>query len=367
MFDPKGRTDFSLLQSRMHVRAPSEALRRSAPVRLLVFDLLHLDGESLMPRSYDERRAALFDLGLRAAAWDTPRAVEGDGPTILEASREQGLEGIMAKVRSAPYLPGRRVTTWLKVKNIRRTSAVVVGWRPGRATERATWARCSSASTARAGSSMPARSGRGSPRRPSPSSRGSSSRSPSTRRRWTRSSRGRRPVMRGGCVRSWWPRSTTPSGRATGGCGTRRSRDCVTTTTRRTWSATDRPESRRGQFCPAIRHTASRARSTSAVELSMVKLSRTLASGFRPRCRCVSVARSAAGAGLDPSLGQPDGHCERVLPLEVERNEGNALARLGGPVDRGGPKRGQPPESPLGEHPTVRRDAGHRLPGSPVP
>ncbi len=131
VFDPKGRTDFSLLQSRMHVRAPSDALRRSAPVRLLAFDLLHLDGASLLPRSYDERRATLLDLGLRAAAWDTPRAVEGDGPTILAASREQGLEGIMAKVRSSPYLPGRRVTTWLKVKNIRRTSAVVVGWRPG--------------------------------------------------------------------------------------------------------------------------------------------------------------------------------------------------------------------------------------------
>ena len=115
----------------MHVRAPSEALRRAAPVKLLVFDVLHLDGESLMPRSYDERRAALLDLRLRGAAWDTPRAVEGDGPTILEASREQGLEGVMAKLRSAPYLPGRRVTTWLKVKNIRRTSAVVVGWRPG--------------------------------------------------------------------------------------------------------------------------------------------------------------------------------------------------------------------------------------------
>ena len=131
VFDGKGRTDFSLLQSRMHVRAPSEALRRSAPVKLLVFDLLFLDGTSLMPRSYDERRAALLDLGLRGKSWDTPRAVEGDGPTILEASREQGLEGIMAKQRSSPYLPGRRVTTWLKVKNIRRTSAVVVGWRPG--------------------------------------------------------------------------------------------------------------------------------------------------------------------------------------------------------------------------------------------
>src|SRR5690349_8542590 len=131
VFDGRGRTDFSLLQSRMHVRAPSDALRRSAPVKLLVFDLLHLDGESLMPRPYDDRRAALLKLELKGRAWDTPKAVQGDGSTILEASREQGLEGIMAKQRSAPYLPGRRVTTWLKVKNIRRTSAVVVGWRPG--------------------------------------------------------------------------------------------------------------------------------------------------------------------------------------------------------------------------------------------
>ena len=131
MFDPKGRTDFSLLQSRMHVRAPSEALRRAAPVKLLVFDVLHLDGDSLMARSYDERRAPLLDLPIRGASWDTPRAVEGDGPTILEASREQGLEGIMAKSARRRTRPGRRVTTWLKVKNIRRTSAVVVGWRPG--------------------------------------------------------------------------------------------------------------------------------------------------------------------------------------------------------------------------------------------
>src|SRR6478609_7291227 len=76
VFDPKGRTDFSLLQSRMHVRVPSETLRRSAPVKLLVFDLLHLDGESLMPRSYDERRTALLDLRLKGSGWDTPRAVD---------------------------------------------------------------------------------------------------------------------------------------------------------------------------------------------------------------------------------------------------------------------------------------------------
>lgn len=126
-----GRTDFSLLQSRMHVRAPSAALVSSAPVRLFVFDLLHLEDRSLLAEIYDTRREALLELGLRDAAWDTPRAVQGDGPSILQASREQGLEGIMAKQRSSRYLPGRRVTTWLKVKNIRRTSAVVVGWTPG--------------------------------------------------------------------------------------------------------------------------------------------------------------------------------------------------------------------------------------------
>ena len=37
----------------------------------------------------------------------------------------------MAKLRASRYVPGRRSDHWVKVKHVRRTSAVVVGWKPG--------------------------------------------------------------------------------------------------------------------------------------------------------------------------------------------------------------------------------------------
>jgi bifunctional non-homologous end joining protein LigD len=130
-FRPDGLSDFGLLQSRMHVRSPSARLVGSTPVRLMVFDLLHEGDRSLLGDSYDDRRRALEALGLDGDTWRTPPAVAGDGPTILAQSREQGLEGVVAKRRTSGYVPGRRSRDWLKIKNIRRTSALVAGWTRG--------------------------------------------------------------------------------------------------------------------------------------------------------------------------------------------------------------------------------------------
>lgn len=73
----------------------------------------------------------LTGLGLEGDSWRTPAQVRGDGPTVLAASKAQGLEGIVAKERRSVYRPGARSRAWLKIKNIRRTSAVIVGWTPG--------------------------------------------------------------------------------------------------------------------------------------------------------------------------------------------------------------------------------------------
>jgi bifunctional non-homologous end joining protein LigD len=100
-------------------------------VQLLLFDVLHLEGASLLDRSYDERRAALERLGLQGDAWSVPPAFLGGGAAVLEATRAQGLEGVVAKRRTSPYLPGRRSDDWRKLKHVRRTSAVVAGWKPG--------------------------------------------------------------------------------------------------------------------------------------------------------------------------------------------------------------------------------------------
>ena len=130
-FDDRGRTDFGRLQSRMHVASPGAALRRSTPVQLLAFDVLHLEGTSLLDRTYDERRAALEGLALEGEHWSVPPAFLGGGAAVLEATAAQGLEGVVAKRRSAPYVPGRRSDSWLKLKHVHRTSAVVAGWKPG--------------------------------------------------------------------------------------------------------------------------------------------------------------------------------------------------------------------------------------------
>lgn len=130
-FDRRGRTDFGLLQSRMHVRRPTSTLVTSTPVTFLIFDVLHVNDTSLLDASYDTRREALEGLELAGDAWRAPPAIVGDGATILESSKAQGLEGIVAKRRGSPYLPGRRTKPWLKIKNIRRTSVVIVGWTPG--------------------------------------------------------------------------------------------------------------------------------------------------------------------------------------------------------------------------------------------
>jgi bifunctional non-homologous end joining protein LigD len=53
-------------------------------------------------------------------------------PAVLDATREQGLEGVVAKRVDAPYRPGTRSPWWIKVKNIQTTEVVVGGWRPGK-------------------------------------------------------------------------------------------------------------------------------------------------------------------------------------------------------------------------------------------
>ncbi|MGQ0803814.1 MAG: non-homologous end-joining DNA ligase [Actinomycetota bacterium] len=126
------RPSFEQLQRRMHVGSESTARRlaREVPVVYVIFDLLWLDGHSTMALGYEERRRLLDGLALDGLAWQTP-AYYTDGPALRDATREAGLEGVLAKKLDSPYHPGTRSRAWLKVKNHRRQEFVIGGWLPG--------------------------------------------------------------------------------------------------------------------------------------------------------------------------------------------------------------------------------------------
>jgi bifunctional non-homologous end joining protein LigD len=132
-FDADGRPSFGALQGRMHLTSESQIRRlaKSNPVSYVIFDLLWLDGHSLMREPLSERRAALEALGLDGERWQTPPQVVGRGAEVLAASAAQGLEGILAKRLDCPYEPGRRSRAWIKVKNTRREDVWIGGWMPG--------------------------------------------------------------------------------------------------------------------------------------------------------------------------------------------------------------------------------------------
>jgi bifunctional non-homologous end joining protein LigD len=131
--DETGRPSFGALQSRMHVTGAAQVRRlvTQTPVTFLAFDVLHLDGRSLLDEPYAERRRLLESLALSGPSWQTPPFFVGGGAAVLAASQEQGLEGVVAKRLDSRYYPDKRSDCWLKLKNIRMQEVVIGGWKPG--------------------------------------------------------------------------------------------------------------------------------------------------------------------------------------------------------------------------------------------
>lgn len=128
-----GIPSFQRLQRRMHLTSEAQVRRLSQtePVVYIIFDLLWLDGHSLLALPYSDRRKLLAKLELNGPTWQSPAHHVGDGAALLAASRAQGLEGIVAKRLDCPYTPGKRSSGWIKVKNKKTADVVVGGWMPG--------------------------------------------------------------------------------------------------------------------------------------------------------------------------------------------------------------------------------------------
>ena len=133
--DEAGRPQFSLLQDRTGIRTGRAAGTRGpgppAPIVYQAFDLLHLDGRSLLRVPLEERKRLLHSRLRPHPLVRYAGHVVADGIAFFTAAREKELEGIVAKLRHSPYEPDRRSRSWLKLKIRREQEVVVVGWLPG--------------------------------------------------------------------------------------------------------------------------------------------------------------------------------------------------------------------------------------------
>ncbi len=130
-FNEKGQTSFQRLQRRMHVAHPTPELLAEVPAVFVAFDILWLDDEWLIACPQHERTRILGTLGVTGPAWQTAPTVDATPAELVEACRQLGLEGFMAKKLDAPYEPGKRSPAWSKIKCGRRREFVVGGWSAG--------------------------------------------------------------------------------------------------------------------------------------------------------------------------------------------------------------------------------------------
>ena len=122
--DDDGKSSFQLLQAR-------EMEGRKTPVYFYAFDLLQLDGKSLLSLPLETRKEVLEKLCEgRGDPIRYSGAIGGDARRLLEEVKRRGLEGIIGKQRNSVYEPGRRSGAWIKLKCVSEQEFVVGGYTP---------------------------------------------------------------------------------------------------------------------------------------------------------------------------------------------------------------------------------------------
>ena len=114
--DAGGRADDVELGRRL-------AGQRGRPVAFLAFDILHLDGRSLLSAPLDRRREALRRVLRPGDEVVAVPAIAGEGRALHEAAAAQGIAGVMARQRSSPYRPGVRSRLWRFIPAVEATEA----------------------------------------------------------------------------------------------------------------------------------------------------------------------------------------------------------------------------------------------------
>jgi bifunctional non-homologous end joining protein LigD len=141
VLDADGAPRFGLIQHRLHVDSPRVAARlaKETPASLMAFDLLYLNGLSLLELPYRDRREVLESLGIGGDHWAVSPSFTGHGSDVMRTAQQNGLEGVVSKRTTSPYRPGRRSDEWIKTKFVRTQEVVVGGYTAGNGARRDTF------------------------------------------------------------------------------------------------------------------------------------------------------------------------------------------------------------------------------------
>ena len=133
VLDEEGKPAFHDVISRMHQGGEQSILNASKkkPATCYVFDLLYLDGISVMDAPQFKRREWL-EANMTVTQQFRFSKSFADGKELFDAIQSQGMEGIIAKNQNGLYRPGQRTRDWFKIKCRFKDTAFIIGYTKGK-------------------------------------------------------------------------------------------------------------------------------------------------------------------------------------------------------------------------------------------
>ena len=129
--DQDGKANFKKVIKRLMSKKNFDYESKRSPAYCYLFDCLYLDGRSLINDPQDRRRQWLIDSVRRGETNYRISETMEDGKAFFDAAKRMGVEGIMAKDRTARYTIGKRSKAWIKVKVKESMDCVIVGFTEG--------------------------------------------------------------------------------------------------------------------------------------------------------------------------------------------------------------------------------------------
>ena len=125
-----GKPDFYEIQRRSLMSDPFkiELSSKKQPISFIAYDVLYIGSEAIINHPLSCRMETLYEVVTETPSLILSRSIEQNGITLFEATKAQGLEGIIAKRKDSLYFPGKRTKDWVKIKNLQDEDFIVCGF-----------------------------------------------------------------------------------------------------------------------------------------------------------------------------------------------------------------------------------------------